>query len=183
MAKCLLLYRPAHGGVPSPGDAELLVAALGRVCAAAGGRGPERQLEARCSRLAQAPVRGGAGSVRAAGPRAAAAAPLRRMRLLCSKHTCAATAKQHGIRPHTRHLTHRRVTCPLCRRRAPWQTCGWCSCRGRRRSACSYATCERGKSRIAGVHAVSCLLEAACMQLPREAPERVFLATCKLGCT
>jgi hypothetical protein len=54
--KCLLLYKPPHGGIPGTADAEQLVAALQRVCAVQQTRQPERQMEARCSRLSQAPV-------------------------------------------------------------------------------------------------------------------------------
>jgi hypothetical protein len=56
-AKCLLLYHPPHGGTPTTADAERVVAALQRVCAVHHSRQPERQLEARCSQLSQAPVR------------------------------------------------------------------------------------------------------------------------------
>lgn len=68
MAKCVLLYRPPHGGAPTQADAEVLVSALQRVCGVAAGgsagagadgraQQPERQLEARCTRMAQAPAR------------------------------------------------------------------------------------------------------------------------------
>ncbi|GBF88103.1 hypothetical protein Rsub_00815 [Raphidocelis subcapitata] len=56
-AKCLLLYRPDSGGAPATADAELLVAALQRVCGVPASRQPERQLEARCTQLSQAPAR------------------------------------------------------------------------------------------------------------------------------
>ncbi|KIY99474.1 hypothetical protein MNEG_8485 [Monoraphidium neglectum] len=56
-AKCLLLYHPPHGGTPTTADAERVVAALQRVCAVHHSRQPERQLEARCSQLSQAPAR------------------------------------------------------------------------------------------------------------------------------
>lgn len=137
--KCLLLYRPASGGAPATADAEQLVAALQRVCGVPASRQPERQLEARCTQLSQAPVR---------GPPAASCA--RRGRCPSERGCFPSTAARsvnhtHGTaRCLTRqaHRTRRRATSQSWPSRGSWRTFGPSSCPATRRSGSFSATCE-----------------------------------------
>jgi len=99
--KCLLLYKPAHSGAPTTGDVEQLTGALQRLCAVQQSRQAERQLEARCSRLSQAPVRiwclEGITCVLAASSG------------LCSLYSSALTTQHFCIQPNNTHAGARLV--------------------------------------------------------------------------